>query len=253
LRREIEERVRPILPPGAPIARTEVVHSIVDLERLRPAVDIERRELRCHLGLNTEDVMVAFVAAVWEVKQQLQFLQFAAPLMLRNVHVRIELVGDFDPDSDYGKACLAAVSALPDESRARVRFHGFVPDPERFYRAADLTVLASRYEGLARAMIESLACGVPMVSVDVSSAREMLEDEHTGLVVAHRDWRGLASAVLELASEPERRRAMGVRGRKLAERLFDAQTQIQRHRELYRRLVDEAHAKPEFTSESSRG
>lgn len=66
--------------------------------------------------------------------------------------------------------------------------------------AADVTILATSGEGLANVWVESLACGTPVVTTDVSGAREAIDRPEAGRIVA-RDPAAIAAAVRELLIE----------------------------------------------------
>jgi glycosyltransferase involved in cell wall biosynthesis len=87
-----------------------------------------------------------------------------------------------------------------------VQMPGFVPNPQAYLRGADLLVLSSTNEGFANVIVESLACGVPVVSTDCRSGpREILEGGRFGDLVPVGDADGLASAVqTALSRTPDR-------------------------------------------------
>jgi glycosyltransferase involved in cell wall biosynthesis len=98
--------------------------------------------------------------------------------------------------SGYARRCLETVRRLGLEEHAR--FHGFSDRVTEWYQACHIVLLASRREGLARCMIESLACGTPVVSFDACSAREVLEEHDCGRVVPQGGYAGLAAAYVRL-------------------------------------------------------
>ena len=104
------------------------------------------------------------------------------------------------------------------------------------FKALDAIVIGSRNEGLARAMIEGMACGVPVVSFSVCSAREMLDDTAAGEVVLNGDHVALAEALIRLAADPKRSAEMGRCGRLVAEQKFETE----RVRAGYLALYDES-------------
>jgi glycosyltransferase involved in cell wall biosynthesis len=221
-------------PPGPwplPKASTSVIYTGLDLQRLRPAEPQARMELRRSLGVGNEDVIIGHVAKVWPVKNQLGVLEHVAPELFRRVpNAQLWFVGDYDAKADpYAQACLEAARPFGD----KVRWIGFVEDPLRFYQAFDVSLLASQYEGLARCLIESLACGLPVVSFAVPSAREVLEPDDCGRVVAQGDNRAFVDALVSYVQDPIARSAAGLRGRRTAERLFDARVAAQAYRDLY--------------------
>jgi glycosyltransferase involved in cell wall biosynthesis len=86
--------------------------------------------------------------------------------------------------------------------------------------AADLFVLSSTNEGMARVLIEAAASGLPAVATDVSGTRLAVVDKQTGIVVPPGDPAAMAAALDTLLGEPERRDEMGRAARALATRRF---------------------------------
>jgi len=73
---------------------------------------------------------------------------------------------------------------------------GFVKDPYPWYLTADLYVLSSDWEGLPTVLIESLECGLPIVSTDCPSGpKEILEDGRYGKLVPTNNPIALSNAI----------------------------------------------------------
>lgn len=179
---------------------------------------------------------VAYVGAVCEKKGQLEFLRQAVPALLEDPACTVLFLGDFRPEgSPYARACQeqARTLAKPD----RVKFVGSVDDVRVWYESVDVTVLASKHEGLARSMIESVSCGTPMVSFDVSSAREVLESYGTGIVVPEGDYVGLVAAIRAVVEDGALRESMGWRGVSAGQELFNAERVQARYMGLCRSLI----------------
>lgn len=80
--------------------------------------------------------------------------------------------------------------------KENVEFLGFKSNPYDVVKTAQFTVLTSRYEGFPRALIESLALGVPVVSVDCKSGpSEIVLNERNGLLVENYNMQALAKAM----------------------------------------------------------
>jgi glycosyltransferase involved in cell wall biosynthesis len=101
----------------------------------------------------------------------------------------------------------------------RVTFLGRLPARELHdcIRAAALVVVPSRwYENQPMIVLEAFGCGRPVVASDLGGLSEMVESGLTGQLVPHNDPIALASALIELSSDPERCHAMGAVARERA-------------------------------------
>lgn len=91
---------------------------------------------------------------------------------------------------------------------ADVALPGFDANPFRYMRHASVFVLSSDWEGLPTALIEAMACGVPVVSTDCQSGpREVLLDGKLGPIVPRGDVVALADAILATIANPGDRAA----------------------------------------------
>ena len=123
-------------------------------------------------------------------------------------HVRLWVVG---PGDEARFATLAR--GLGDEDA--VSFFGRRTDTERFYRAADLFVLPSEYETFSIVCFEAAACGLPLVIPPISGAGELVGNNEAGIII-ERDSAHIASAIGQLARDPDRRSALGAEARRRA-------------------------------------
>lgn len=82
----------------------------------------------------------------------------------------------------------------------RVRFLGRVPHEElsTLYSAADISILASSREGWANVLLESMACGTPVVATDIWGTGEVVASPEAGVLVPERTAPSLAKGVRQL-------------------------------------------------------
>jgi len=97
----------------------------------------------------------------------------------------------------------------------RARFLGWRPYEEMpaLMNAADVVVMASESEGMARAYLEAMACERLLLASDIPASRELIRDGHNGLLFRMGDVDHLAARTLEAAGDPELRRSLGRRAR----------------------------------------
>ena len=119
-----------------------------------------------------------------------------------------------------------------------VVFKDLVSDSEllELYNRCDIFVLPSLHEGFPTVCAEAQACEKPVVSTNVSSMPEVLENNVTGLLVAPNDPGALANAVKSLLSNPELRRRFGKLGRKRVIELFSKEIRRKKLQEVLIKL-----------------
>lgn len=233
---------------GVPGDKFQSIYSIVDLERFRPAAEAERESIRSRLGIAKDDFAVGVFGSIRDKKSQLALLKNALPLLVDSCpRVRFHFFGDFRPAHDmYAAQCALAAAQY---SAGVVTFHGHVDEISTRIQAMDCTVIASQNEGLARAMIESMACGVPVVSTDVCSSREMLDNTGAGQVVAQGDFRAMADRVVAIINDNQLRRSMAKAARRTAIQFFDRGAAAQAYRSLYLEIASRAPLKHSSVTE----
>jgi glycosyltransferase involved in cell wall biosynthesis len=231
---------RPTAVPPSTYAPVEAIYSLVDLDRMAPATPEQRAAIRQRLAIPESTFAVGVIAAFVGHKQQLELIEYLAarPTALPEGSC-LYFVGDFSPEKDaYCRQCLRA--AQHPGLTGRLKFVDFSAAVDDWYRSLDLVVVSSRVEGLARCMIESIACGTPVVSFDVCSAREILEQQGCGVVVPQGRFDELMAAVQALAADEVRRTALGKAGPVLARRLFAPAAVGAAYDTLYRTLGGKA-------------
>lgn len=146
-------------------------------------------------------------------------LRALALARVQGLDARLRIVGD-GPDLEavaFARHQLGlddAVELVRDADRPAARTE---------LAGAHLLLHGAVSEGFGNAVLEAQAAGLPVVCTDAEGLAENVEPGRTGLVVPRRDPEAMAAALLELAGDPARRRAMGDAGRRrVAERFRPA-------------------------------
>jgi glycosyltransferase involved in cell wall biosynthesis len=109
---------------------------------------------------------------------------------------------------------------------------GSVPDVLPHLAWADVLLLTSRTEGLPGVPLEAGAAGVPSVVYAAGGAAETVIDGVTGRVVPLGDVAAAAAALIELAGDPDRRRAWGEAARRMVAEHFTLEAAVERYIDL---------------------
>ncbi len=104
--------------------------------------------------------------------------------------------------------------------------------------AADVFVHPSRAEMLPLVLLESMACGTPMVSFDVGGVPDLVRPGVTGYLARPEDAIDLRDGIVQLVEDEARRENMGRRCRKIAVEEYSLELETQRYLELYDQLVN---------------
>jgi glycosyltransferase involved in cell wall biosynthesis len=191
-----------------------------------------REEVREELGLGPDEVAFATVARLFERKGHVDILEIAPEALRQDPKIRFVWIGSgILRDRLEAEADRLGV-------RHAIRFTGLVPPstiPE-LLNSCDAVLHPSYREGLARVLPQGLIVGRPAISYDVDGAREVVLPE-TGILVPFLDRPKLLDAVLALAGNADRRRALGQEGRRRFADQFRHETMVDRLRSLYERRL----------------
>lgn len=99
---------------------------------------------------------------------------------------------------------------------------------------ADIGLLVSHQEGFSNALIEAMGWGLPMIATAVGGNLDAIVDGQSGRLIPPRDPAALGAAILELALDPPKRRAMGLAARERTLTMFSQDACVGRYDRLYR-------------------
>lgn len=118
----------------------------------------------------------------------------------------------------------------------QIRFAGIRRDVPTVLNSFDVFVLPSLWEGFGTAIIEAMACSVPVVASRVGGIPEIIEDGVSGLLVPRGRPELLAEAVIRLLKKPRKTREMARRGRTSAAERFSVRKMAQSVGKVYLQL-----------------
>ncbi len=179
--------------------KLHVMRNGVDLERFRP---LPQDEARARLGLSGGPLLLSVGNLVPLKGHDLTIAAFAG-LLPEYPGAQLVLVGA----GTERERLEAQVRAQGLEGR--VLFAGSVNNAElpHWFSAADVSILSSSREGLPNVLLESMACGAPVVATRVGGTHEVVTDAAAGRLVDVRDAEHIASAIKAvLQARPSRAR-----------------------------------------------
>lgn len=202
---------------GVPRDRAALVGNGIDIEALDRRLDpTARRRIRREFDIPERAFVVSTVARFEPAKGHAQLLSGLKLLCERpGPPVVLLLAGTGEGEGELrGRVQRLGLTDA-------VRFTGYRDDIPDLLLASDVAALTSLYEGIPRALMESMAAGLPVVATDVPGTRSLVVDGQTGRLVPLGDDVAVADALHELRSDPSRAREFGRNGRLRVEAEFD--------------------------------
>ena len=107
-----------------------------------------------------------------------------------------------------------------------IKLLGIRNDVIGLLKGSDIFVMPSRYEGLSIAMIEAMACGLPVIASDAPGLRDYIKHEQNGLLFPVGDHKALAERILRLANDKKLRVRLSCGARECFEREYDMRRNV---------------------------
>lgn len=183
---------------------------------------------RSAVGIPSRGKVVGMIANLVPVKDHAVLLA-AVPQVHRQLpDVHFLLIGDGPL-----RTRLEAAAKTLGVSQS-VHFLGYRSDVRNLVALFDVSVLCSKVEVHPISLIESMACGVPVVAPEVGGIPEIVRDGETGILVPQGDPDALAGALVILLKNPSLARTMGEKGRRSAHLRFSMDGMIRSFESLLR-------------------
>jgi glycosyltransferase involved in cell wall biosynthesis len=155
------------------------------------------------------------------------------------------------------KLLLAGQGPLHSELEELVRDRGLQADVillgsrrdiPALLRRCHIGLLVSVHEGLPNAVLEYMAASLPVVVVRLPFIDELIEDQHSGIVIDDATAQAIANAIVVLARWPEYRERLGRAARDLIDtKAFDADREARNVEELIIRVLEPSNTEPHHT------
>ncbi len=210
---------------GADPAKIEVIYNGIDHNEFKP------RPKPKHL----QDVPTVVAAArIFELKDILTMIKSCAVVKREIPNVKYIIYGNKDAVPEYTEKCEALIIEM--ELQDNFVLAGFHDQPHLIYSEGDISILTSISEGFPYTVIESMSCGVPVVSTDVGGVTEAI-DKSTGFVCKPKDHEDIGEKVIKLLKDEKLRNLMGENSRKKVLENFTIKTFTDAYAHVYKSMT----------------
>jgi glycosyltransferase involved in cell wall biosynthesis len=198
-----------------PLERTEVIYPGIPVNTAAHGNPAAAARLRDELGIGEANPVILNIGRLEAVKGQAHLLPMMRIVRQAYPNAMLLIAGD-------GSLRPRLERQVRDHRlEGAVRLLGSRDDVDALLAMCDMLVLTSESEAAPLPPVEAMRAGRPVVATAVGGVPEIVEHGVTGLIVDRADPDALAAAVVDLARNPDRARAMGAAGRRAASLRFD--------------------------------
>jgi glycosyltransferase involved in cell wall biosynthesis len=207
-----------------------VIPSGLDLQEYRP---MDRIEARRRLGLPLEARIVLFVAdAINDHRKGLRFLVEGLANLRDIPGFLMVTLGECSNALLPGSPVRHLAPTWSDDEKLRAA-----------YSAADVFAIPSLQDNFPNTVLESMACGTPVVGFAAGGIGEAIVDGETGFLASIGDGAALAAGLRRILEDPGLQRALGRGARARVEREYTCELQVSRYGALYQEILREQGAR----------
>lgn len=175
-----------------------------------------RDKLKAELSIPAESIIILFVGRITREKGISELLLAFKELLRGHVNTYLLCVGPMESD---GHDC---INCVDQDVLERVRFIGYVTEPEQYMAVSDVLCLPSYREGFGTVVMEAAAMGIPTVGSDIYGLSDAIIDNETGMLVKARSSEDLAAALHKVCCDHEFRKNLANNARTRAVSRFDS-------------------------------
>lgn len=202
-----------------PADRLSTIYCFTNLDRFKNIKPLDVKVVRRQMRLKGDEFLVGTVGDVIARKGQRYLFEAMSRIIQEVPNFKLVLLGRFRRDEAYVRQLRGMQKR--HQLFTRVKWLGLRTNVQDFMSAFDLCVVPSVQEPLGLVALEAMAAGTPVVASETGGLPEIVKHGVNGLLVPPKDPAKLADAIIEMASDRDRRIEMGRQGREMVDQRFD--------------------------------
>jgi glycosyltransferase involved in cell wall biosynthesis len=210
-----------------------VIPNGIEVDRFaRACAGFDRAQFLRGMGLPPDCLLVGSIGELRTLKRHDDFIRAAAKIVTRFSETQFVLAGlDTSASGEVRKELEKLVVELGLSDC--FYFLGWLEEAEKLLCALDVFVSASETESFGLAIVEAMAAGTAVVATATEGAQEVIEDQKTGLLVPIGAVEGIAESVIDLLSDPEKRRTIATQSAQSAATRFSLTRMVDEIEQIY--------------------
>jgi glycosyltransferase involved in cell wall biosynthesis len=220
------------------IIETRLIPNGVDFNLFCPSDKLEARQ---ELHLNPESKVVLFVG---NRTRSNQFKDYAT------IEEAVRYIAARSNGHQIIFLCVGEKASEEQIDSTVLRFIDYQDDPRKiaqYYQAADVFLHAAHADNFPLTVLESLACGTPVVATATGGIAEQIENGKTGFLVPNGDSDAMAERVLNILSNDDLQKNLCQHALQTARHRFDLKLQVETYLNWYQEILERNIAESELT------
>lgn len=222
------------LQAGLPENKLVVIPNGLDFSKWKPIDPDRRKAARQTVGIGPDEIVIGALARLVPQKGIDVLVQAAEDVLPDFPRARILIWGDGPERKKLESMCRQL-------RLKNIRFMGATEDPAAAYAAMDIFCAPSRWEGCPYALLEAMACGVPVVASDISGHTDLITNEYNGALFESDLPGPLAGALRMLLADVDVRDAFSAAGLKNVAG-YTVERMVEQMADIYRGVMNPAAA-----------
>jgi glycosyltransferase involved in cell wall biosynthesis len=199
---------------------------IVTYPGIAVSTDHDKTYIRKELEISDSEIVIIFVGRLTKIKRPDRLIDAFREVSKVVPNITLLVVGDGELRESASKL----------SSGLKIKFLGWRTDVNNLVAASDIAVLTSDNEGMPITLIESSYLGVPCISTNVGSVKDVIIDAKTGYLTS-LDQKAIAERIEQLAISPSLRKKFGEAASAHARENFSVEAMIKTHADVYRKVI----------------
>jgi glycosyltransferase involved in cell wall biosynthesis len=220
--------------PNMPTEKAELIGNGIDTQAIISRVFPEARStVRREFGIEDDVTVIIMVSRLELYKGHIMLLNSLQEIISSTDHKVSALFVGIGKDRPLIEE---EVKRLGLENI--VIFTGYRLDVPNLLVASDISVLPSQYEGIPRALMESMVLGIPVIATNVPGCRTLICSDVSGILITLDDISEMANAIVRLIEDPDLAGSLANSGKQTVLREFDEHNVAARIEDIYRLILE---------------
>ena len=225
-----------LIEAGISRERIKSIPNGVLMDKFYPATFEEKQALRKKNNIPSDKVVFSVVGRIVRRKRIDMLLKAWKDVVGKRENLLLLVIGSGKNQVDSNEAEVRRFAEQNDLGPS-VRFLGDAYNVDEYLKLSDVFVFPSQREGLPNAVLEAMACGLPVIASLIGGNVDIIENGKDGILFKVDNAEELTNAIRMLVDDKGERKELGEQARIKIEKKYSMDKVVQNYAELYQQLL----------------